>query len=267
MRTMIVAEAATNHLGDVGRALEMVDAAAEIGCDYVKFQSWQAKNLRPDDPGREFHQQRELSDEAHWKLVDRCRSRGIRFLTTCFDAERIPFLQSLGLTTIKIASPDCGATPFLCKVREAFPEVIASTGMSYDTEVAACARALRGGEFCLCHCVSLYPTPPDQINMARMDWLRQFSARVGYSDHSLGTAAGKLSIARGAVYLEKHFTLERNPSDPLSAMSGTPDELRELVAYAAEVERMMGVSQRDLSIQEREARTVWIDRRGRNRAA
>lgn len=267
MRTQIVAEAATNHLGDLGRALEMVDTAAEIGCDYIKFQSWQTKNLRPDDPGREFHQQRELSDEAHWKLVDRCVSRGISFLTTCFDAERIPFLQSLGLRTIKIASPDCGSYPFLRQVRAAFDEVIASTGMSYDAEVAGCARILQSGPFCLCHCVSLYPTPPEEINLHRMDWLKQFSPHVGYSDHSLGTAAGKLSIARGAVYLEKHFTLERNPNDPLSAMSGTPDEFRELVAYAREVEQMLGRAQRELSPQEEEARTVWIDRRGRNRAA
>lgn len=267
MRTQIIAEAATNHLGDVSRALEMVDAAADIGCDYIKFQSWQAKNLRPDDPGLQFHQQRELTDEAHWKLLDRCRSRGINFLTTCFDAERIPFLQSLGLKTIKIASPDCGSYPFLRKVREAFDEVIASTGMSYDVEVAGCARALQGGSYCLCHCISLYPTPPEHLNMARMDWLRQFSPRVGYSDHSLGTAAGKLSIARGAAYLEKHFTLERNPQDPLSAMAGTPDEFRELVAYAREVELMMGQAQRELSSEEEQARNLWIDRRGRNRAA
>lgn len=267
MKTQIIAEAATNHLGDVGRALEMVDAAAELGCDYIKFQSWQAKNLRPDDPGLAFHQQRELSDEAHWKLVDRCITRGIHFLTTCFDADRIPFLQSLGLKTIKIASPDCGAYPFLRKVREAFDEVIASTGMSYDVEVAGCARALQGGSFCLCHCVSIYPTPADQVNLARMDWLRQFSPRVGYSDHSLGTAAGKLAIARGAVYLEKHFTLERNLQDPFSAMSGTPDEFRELVEYAREVEQLLGQAQRELTPVEEEARSVWIDRRGRNRAA
>jgi sialic acid synthase SpsE len=267
MRTQIIAEAATNHLGDVGRALEMVDAAAELGCDYIKFQSWQARNLRPDDPGLAFHQQRELSDDAHWKLVDRCISRGINFLTTCFDAGRIPFLQSLGLKTIKIASPDCGSYPFLRQVREAFDEVIASTGMSYDVEVAGCARALQGGSFCLCHCVSIYPTPADQVNLARMDWLKQFSPRVGYSDHSLGTPAGKLAIARGAVYLEKHFTLERNPQDPLSAMSGTPDEFRELVAYAHEVEQLLGQPQRELTPVEEEARNVWIDRRGRNRAA
>lgn len=267
MRTLIVAEAATNHLGDVGRALEMVDAAADIGCDFIKFQSWQAKNLRPDDPGLEFHRQRELSDEAHWKLLDRCYTRGIQFLTSCFDAERIPFLKSLGLTTIKIASPDCGSIPFLRKVREAFDEVILSTGMSYDAEVAEAAQVLRSGSYCLLHCVSLYPTPPDQIHLARMDWLRQFSSRVGYSDHSLGTEAGCLAIARGAAYLEKHFTLERDPNDRFSAMAGTPDEFRELVAYAGDVERLMGVDARELSSEEEEARNVWIDRRGRNRAA
>jgi sialic acid synthase SpsE len=251
----------------LGLALEMVDAAAETGCDFIKFQSWQARNLKPGDPGLEFHQQRELSDEAHWKLLDRCYTRGIQFLTSCFDAERIPFLTSLGLKTIKIASPDCGSIPFLRKVRAAFDDVILSTGMSYDREVSQAAEVLRSGEFCLCHCVSLYPTPPEQINMARMDWLKHFAPRVGYSDHSLGTAAGRLAIARGAVYLEKHFTLKRDPSDRFGAMAGEPDEFRELAAYAREAELMMGSAQRDLSAEEEEARTVWIDRRGRNRLA
>lgn len=267
MRTLIIAEAATNHLGDLGRALEMVDAAADLGCDFIKFQSWQARNLRPDDPGLEFHRQRELSDDAHLKLLDRCESRGIRFLTSCFDAGRIPFLKSLGLSTIKIASPDCGSLPFLRQVRAAFDEVILSTGMSYDGEVADAARILRSGSFCLLHCVSLYPTPADQVHLARMDWLREFSPRVGYSDHSLGTEAGKLAIARGAVYVERHFTLERDPNDRFSAMAGTPDEFAELVQYARDVERLMGSATRPLSRAEEEARTVWIDRRGRNRVA
>ncbi len=267
MRTLIVAEAATNHLGDVGLAREMIDAAAEVGCDFIKFQSWQAKNLKPDDPGMEMHRQRELSDEAHWKLLDHCGNRGIRFLTSCFDAERIPFLRSLGLSKIKIASPDCGSLPFLWKVREAFDEVILSTGMSYDGEVAAASEILSTGDFCLCHCVSLYPTPPEQVNLARMDWLRQFAPKVGYSDHSMGTAAGKLSIARGAVYLEKHFTLKRDPEDRFSAMSGEPDEFRELVTYAREVELLDGSAQRELSAAEEEARELWINRRGRNRVA
>jgi N,N'-diacetyllegionaminate synthase len=265
VRTIVIAEAATNHLGDVGRARELVHAAREAGADIVKFQSWQARHLLPDDPGLAFHQERELSDAAHHELKALCDGIGIEFLTSVFDRERVPFLRDLGLRRIKVPSPDCGSLPLLRDCRAAFPEVIVSTGMTPEDEVVAAARTLEGHEFALMHCVSLYPTPPEAVNMQRMEWLRTLHPRVGYSDHSLGTAAARLAIARGAVYVEKHFTLWRNPEDRFSAMAASVPELAEICAYAREAEALTGDGHRHLSAEEEEARRLWVGRRGRNR--
>ena len=265
MRTKIIAEAASNHKGDIELAKEMVHVAKEIGCDIVKFQSWQSKNLRPGDPGYARYKSRELSDEDLYRLKEECEKTGIEFLVSVFDIGRIAFLRELGLHRIKVPSPDCGSRRMLELLRKSFEEVIVSTGMSFEEDVQTAAEALKGHNFVLLHCVSLYPTPLERVNLARMEWLRQFCPKVGYSDHTLGTAAGKLAIAMGAVYLEKHFCLERDPNDKFGAMAGTPDEFRELVDYAEEVEILLGSPTSEMSEEEKKMREIYVGRWGDNR--
>ena len=265
MRTKIVREVGANHGGDVGLAKEMIAVAADSGCDVVKFQSWQAQRLAPGDPNFERHSRAELSDDAHRELIECCQDHGVTFLTTCFDWRRADFLASLGLETIKVASPDCGSIRMLRILRERFPHLIVSTGMTPDADVLAAAAALEGHDFTFLHCVSLYPTPSHKVNLARMDWLRTLAPSVGFSDHTMGTVAPKLAIARGAAYVEKHFTTDRNLPGKDQAVSGLPHEFRELRAYAEEVATMMGEAHPALSEEEERLRGVYIGKWGDNR--
>ena len=264
MRTKIIAEVGANHGGDLDLAKEMVRVAAAAGCDYVKFQSWQARRLPEGDPNFERHSKAELSDDAHRELIDCCRGLGVEFLTTCFDVHRVEFLASLGLRTIKVASPDCSSTRLLRALRDAFPHVIVSTGMTPEEDVIAAAETLSGHNFTMLHCVSLYPTPTHKVNMARMAWLRTKCPSVGFSDHTMGTPAGRLAIAMGADYLEKHFTSDRNLPGKDQAVSGTPHEFRELRAYADEVELLMGEAHPALSDEEERLRGIYVGKWGDN---
>src|SRR2546425_12334392 len=94
-RPTIIAEIGANHGVDMSSAKEMVQSAAESGADFVKFQSWQSKNLAPGDPNFERHRTAELSDEQHFELIEACRQHGVEFLTTCFDVHRVGFLATL----------------------------------------------------------------------------------------------------------------------------------------------------------------------------
>lgn len=265
MRAKIIAEAGSNHGGDMVLAREMVSAAAESGCDYVKFQSWQANRLDPLNPDRDFYKNLELSDEAHLDLMEACRRNNIRFLTTCFDCHRVDFLSSLGLKSIKVASTDVGSTKLLNLLKEHFPHLVVSTGMSFDEEVRRAAETLKGCSYTFLHCVSLYPTPLDKVNMARMDWLRQFTPSVGFSDHTIGVEAGKLAIARGASFVEKHFTVDRSRAGKDQVISASPEELKVLVDYSREVESLMGDANPDLTEEELANRDKYIGRWGDNR--
>ncbi len=265
MRTKIIAEVGSNHNGDMGLAKRMVGAAAEAGADYVKFQSWQTKNMRKGDKDYEYFRQRELSDEDHHALIAECKKSGIGFLTTCSDIGRIGFIKGLGLDAIKVASPDAGSHKMIGLLKGSFKSIIISTGMAYEEEIKKTAEILRGTDFTFLHCVSAYPAPPEKVNMSRMDWLRMFTPSVGFSDHTIGTEAAKLAIAKGASIVEKHFTVDKTLPGKIQALCAGPAEIGELAAYSRLVEKMMGGGSTAMLDEERAARDVWVNRWGCNR--
>ncbi len=269
LKVRIVADIGSNHLGNMAIAEAMVSAAAEVGVDMVKFQSWQASKLRPDFPDYQAtfarHLSTELSDEDHYRLVNFCREKGVEFLTTCFDLERVDFLAGLGLRTIKVASPDCASFRLLDRLMEKFEHLIISTGMSTDEEVERMIRHTRGHKVTVLHCVSLYPTPLDKVNLERMNWLRSFGVEVGFSDHSLGVEASMLAISMGAQMVEKHFTLSRRLPGKDQAVSGTPEEFAQLVAWAALVEQMKGQAHPGMSEEELKLRALYVGKWGDNK--
>jgi sialic acid synthase SpsE len=269
MRTRLIAEIGANHLGDMQLADAMIRAAAQAGADMVKCQSWQARKLRKDFPdytaAYERHRRTELSDADHHRLIDVCRRHGVEFLTTCFDLERVDFLASLGLKTIKVASPDCGSLALLERLMERFEHLIISTGMSTDEEVLAMVERTCGHSVTVLHCVSLYPTPLERVNMSRMVWLRSLGVPAGFSDHTLGTEAAKLAIALGAEVVEKHFTTSRTLPGKDQTVSGEPEEFAEIRRWAEAVERMQGTAHPGLSPEEAAMRQVYVGKWGDNR--
>lgn len=266
-RTRIIAEIGANHGGDMELAAKMVQSAAEAGADWVKFQSWRADTLPDDYPAEDvaYYRKCQLSDEDHRFLIGICEANGVRFLTTCFDLGRVEFLASLGLDAIKVASPDLGSHKLLRILKDSFPHLIVSTGMSHDEEVFQAAEVLSGADFTFLHCVSQYPTPLEKVNMARMDWLRGFTSSVGFSDHTRGTAAGKLAIDRGAAFVEKHFTISRDLPGRDQGVSAEPDEIRELAEHAKLTARMVGSAHPGLNETELGLRKRYIGKWGDNR--
>ena len=102
MKAIIVAEAASNHNGEISIAKEMIHAAKEAGADMIKFQSYLGKNVHDGHPDKERFMRVNLSDEDHLELIQECREKDITFFTTCFDIERIKFLKTLDLKYVKV---------------------------------------------------------------------------------------------------------------------------------------------------------------------
>ena len=278
MRTQIIAEIASSHNGDMELAAALIKSAAEAGVDYVKFQSWQAKNVSDNDPDKQRYEQLELSDEAHFILMKECQRNNVRFMTTVFDLNRIDFLQKLGLDIIKVASVDLKHTKLLKALKGKFEHIILSTGMSTPDEVKNAVETLKGQKITLFHCVSLYPTPADKINLDRMLWLKSFCHSVGYSDHALGSEASKLAIAMGAEYIEKHFTLSRYLPQPVHKTSvkegvkaittheiaDEPLVFKEICEYAKFVKQARGQGRIDMWDEEMPVRLKYTGRLGNN---
>src|SRR5262245_48238938 len=124
----IIAEAGVNHNGELGRALQLVDAAAEVGADAVKFQTFRAEEVSSASAPKARYQLEatgdsesqlemirhlELSPAAHDEIAKRCRARGITFLSTPFDMASADLLEALDLPAYKIPSGEVTNWPFL----------------------------------------------------------------------------------------------------------------------------------------------------------
>lgn len=285
MRT-IIAEICQNHKGDLKLMDEMVWAAAESGAAYAKIQSMLADHLtrrerfetgqwengqqtviqRPYQPEYERLKPMDLDDEAHHRFVETCRKAGIKPLTTIFSRARIPFIASLNMPAIKVASYDCASYPMLEELKERFDYLYVSVGATHDEEIEKTAVLLQPKPFTLLHAVTIYPTPLSEIHLARLDYLKKFTLSVGFSDHTLVARDGlKASIAAmswGADVVERHFTLLEPEATKDGPISIGPLELQELVRFAnmdqqelreyvereiPELPEMIGVPKRELS--------------------
>jgi N,N'-diacetyllegionaminate synthase len=117
-----------------------------------------------------------------------------------------------------------------------------------------------GAELVLLHCVSLYPTRPEQENLSRITSLsKRFNLAVGFSDHTRGQDAPVLAAALGARIFEKHFTIDRLHDCPDKDISCTPEEFASLIEAVETAITMLGTG--DLSYGEAEAATARASRR------
>jgi len=255
----VIAEAGVNHNGSPDLALALVDRAADIGADAVKFQSFSADRLVTRAAGKADYQNRttspaesqhamlrrlELDEATQRLLLARARQRGIQFLSSPFDEESADLLERLDLPVFKIPSGELTNLPYLEHLARKGRPMILSTGMATLGEVEQALDTIRAaGEppVALLHCVTEYPAPYDQINLQAMTTLqRAFSRPVGYSDHTPGSEIAVAAVALGACIIEKHFTLDRNMPGPDHQASLDVDQFRELIQAIRHVSASLG---------------------------
>lgn len=261
-RTYVIAEIGNNHNGSFGRAIQMIDLAADMGADCAKFQMrhldevYRQRTLRKDgeDLGTEYVldllRRFELSVDNHRHLADHCAQKGILYLCTPWDARSVDILESLGVPAYKVASADLTNLPLLDKLAATGKPLILSTGMSRPEEVRITVDFLnrRNAAFVLLHCNSTYPAPLHDINLKWMHQLREVHPLVGYSGHERGINVSLASVALGACVIERHFTLDRAMEGPDHAASLTHAEFKRMVEGIREIEEALGEGkQRTLS--------------------
>lgn len=280
MSVKIIAEIGANHNGDMSLAKEMIKAAAENGADYAKFQSWQASKIPAgpwdsDEPffqfknKREFYENAQLTNDNHHELIEYCKECNIDFLTTCFDRERVDFLSSLGMDTIKVASCDATSKTMLSELADKFDNLIVSTGMTTFQEIQSLTNHLDdlGTNFTLLHCIAMYPTPLEKINPDRFETIKRIVGNfgsVGISDHSLGTTWPIMAVMSGATCIEKHFTIDTKIPGPDNHMSITPTDLLTIRKFCDEYSKIGTNSSIDVYDEEKDLRAIIQNRFGDN---
>jgi pseudaminic acid synthase len=244
----VIAELSGNHNGDLSRALRLIEAAKEAGADAIKLQTYTADTITLDHDGPGFRIEgglwsgrrlHELYSEAqtpwewHPELFEHARKVGITCFSSPFDPTAVDLLQHLGAPAYKIASFELVDLPLIRYAAKTGKPLIMSTGMATTEEINDAMEAAReggAGGIVLLHCVSGYPTPAEEANLARIPALAAGQdCPIGLSDHTLAPEAAVAAVALGAVLIEKHFTLARADGGPDAAFSLEPDEFAGLV--------------------------------------
>lgn len=254
-RCYVIAEAGANHNRDLHVAKELIDVAAAAGADAVKFQTYTGKDLYSSrtphfDYLEDKRSPQELLDAIalprEWQpeLAEHAAQRGIHWFSSPFDRAAVDELAAMGVPCLKIASFELVDLPLIRHAAATGIPLILSTGMATYGEIedALGAVAEAGGrEVALLRCASVYPSPPEIMNLRAMATMRDaFGVPVGLSDHTTGINVAAGAAALGMEVLEKHFTLSRDMEGPDHPFAVEPDELKALVAAVREVEAALG---------------------------
>ena len=235
MRCDLIAEIGWNHMGDMSLAKEMIAAAAEAGADYAKFQTWSVKFLTKgdwDDDGRlDIYRKAELTADNHHDLFQYCKSKGISFLTSVFNATHFALVDDLGMDKVKVPSHEVYNTELLKQAAARFGHVFVSTGAANWDEVKKIPSAMGDAGFTLMQCTSAYPVEALDINLPRINALRDLSHNVGYSGHFFGIEDAVLALSYGVSVIEKHFTIDKSLPGRDNKFALDADEFTQLTKF------------------------------------
>lgn len=266
----IIAEAGSNHNGNMDQAKKLIDIAADAGADAVKFQTFRADLMYPKKSGAVEYLKKlginksiydtikEMEMPYEWieKLAQYCRQKNIIFMSTPFDEKSVDILDEF-VPAFKIASYEMTHTPLVEHIARKGKPIFISTGAADITEVREMIKAVQktgNEELCIMQCTAKYPAPFESINLNVIKTLkREFDLAVGLSDHSRNPLIVPLTaIGVGANAIEKHFTISNQMPGPDHSFALEPEELKKMVEYIRLAEMALGSGEKKLHKEETE---------------
>ena len=273
MKTIVIAEIGPNHNGSINLAKKLISAAKRSGADYVKFQTFIAEDMITISAKKANYQKKETSrKDNQFKMLKKLqlsfkdfieikkfsKKIGIKFLTTCFDFKSVKFAKKLKMDYFKIASGEIDNYPLIKQICKIAKKIILSTGMSDFKQVKETVTYILKNNFkrqniVLLHCNTEYPTPYKDVNLRAMIEMKNKLKikNFGYSDHTLGTLVPLASVAMGANYIEKHFTLNKKYKGPDHKASMEPHEFKEMMNKIRLLEKILGSKQKIITNSEK----------------
>ena len=240
---VFIAEASSNHGRDLSRAKAFVDAAADAGCDAVKFQLFKidrmfAPEILAKSAKHRARAEWELQLSHLAPLAEHCRTRKIQFSCTPFYLEAVAELAPF-VDFYKVASYELLVGDLLKACARTGKPVVLSTGMATMDEIreaALCLQRTGARDVTLLHCVSAYPTPAREANLSAIETIRAATGlAVGWSDHTRRPAVIERAVHHwGARVVEFHLDLDGKGAEYAAGHCWLPEEIAPVIARIRE---------------------------------
>jgi N-acetylneuraminate synthase len=251
----ITGEIGINHNGELANALALMDVAAGAGCDAVKFQKRTPEVCTPRDQwdverdtpwGRmtyiDYRHRVEFGADEYSEIDKHAKERGIDWFASPWDTESVDFLEQFDVPAHKVASASLTDDELLRRLRATGRTIILSTGMSTMRQIRHAVEVLGSDNIILCHATSTYPAPAGELNLRMIHTLQsEFpNVPIGYSGHETGLQTTLAAVAMGAVFVERHITLDRAMWGSDQAASVEPPGLQRLVRDIRVISEALG---------------------------
>ncbi|MGX1851065.1 N-acetylneuraminate synthase family protein [Streptomyces sp. NPDC055299] len=251
----VTGEIGINHNGDLENAFALIDAAADAGCDAVKFQKRTPEICTPRDQwdierdtpwGRmtyiDYRHRVEFDEDGYRAIDEYCKKRGIAWFASPWDVESVAFLEKFDVPCYKVASASLTDDELLRAMRATGRTVILSTGMSTPKQIRHAVEVLGSDNILLCHATSTYPAKAEELNLRMINTLQDEypNVPIGYSGHETGLQTTLAAVALGATFIERHITLDRAMWGSDQAASVEPGGLSRLVRDIRTIEESLG---------------------------
>ena len=252
----ITAEIGTNHVGSIDIAKKIIDVAVETGCDAVKFQKKDVKNIYSKEfldaylespwgtTQRSMRLNREFSLEQFKEINDYCRTKKIEWYVSCWDTKSQIEMRQFNTKYNKVASAMLTHEKILHLIAEERKHTFISTGMSTIDDVEKAVNIFKKYDcpFELMHTNSSYPSTLDEANLYVISELqKKFKCKVGYSGHEKSAyLVCVCAVMLGATSIERHVTIDRTLYGHDQAASLEPLGLRRLVRDIRTIDKILG---------------------------
>ncbi|MFI9229037.1 N-acetylneuraminate synthase family protein [Streptomyces rimosus] len=251
----VTGEIGINHNGDLENAFALIDAAADAGCDAVKFQKRTPEICTPRDQwdierdtpwGRmtyiDYRHRVEFDEDGYRAIDEYAKKRGIAWFASPWDVESVAFLEKFDVPCYKVASASLTDDELLRAMRATGRTVILSTGMSTPKQIRHAVEVLGSDNIVLCHATSTYPAKVEELNLRMIHTLQAEypNVPIGYSGHETGLQTTLAAVALGAAFVERHITLDRAMWGSDQAASVEPQGLTRLVRDIRTIEESLG---------------------------
>ena len=255
MSIFIIAEIGINHNGEMSICKELIDVAAEAGCDAVKFQKRDLDQVYTQDflsshrespwgtTQREQKAGLEFEEEQYRAIDQYCKEKGVAWFASAWDTSSQQFLRQFDCQYNKVASAMIVHEDLLKMIAEEGKHTFISTGMTKYEDIQKAVDIFNAANcpFELMHTVSTYPMKDEDANLNMIKTLREkFQCNVGYSGHEVGLAVSYAAAALDITSLERHITLDRAMYGSDQSASVEPSGLRQLVGAVRKIEQAMG---------------------------
>lgn len=223
---LFVLELANNHWGKVSRGLKIIrdfgtivrynNIKASIKLQFRDVDNFIHPNFKGTKDSRYIKKTEDtkLSKDDFSRLLGEIKNVGCIPMATPFDEASVDMCVEFDLPLIKVGSSDINDWPLLEKIASTRRPVILSTGGASEKDLDDTVHFFEKRDISLAinHCVSLYPSEDDELNLNQIDYLK-----YRFPDHIIGLSTHEyhdwyssmlISYGKGARTWERHIDID-----------------------------------------------------------